>query len=121
MGRLTGYAALFLLLFFSLSQSFACAGTDRDKTPPVSDETSPVSADVLVEGYNRFGIDLLLREAEVAGEDNLFVSPVSVALCLGMAYIQPFFTGLFLDEIYCIICLHIWFFRITDSIINISR
>ena len=79
MKRLLRSSALYLLVLSGLTQSFACAGTNEE-------ETTPVSAKILVEGYNRFGIDLILRETALAAEDNLFVSPISVALCLGMAY-----------------------------------
>ena len=72
-------ASLFLFMLFALSQSFACAGTDRG-------QTVPMSAKALAGGYNRFGFDLIRREASLAGEENVFISPVSVALCLGMAY-----------------------------------
>jgi len=68
-------AFLALLVLSSLLFSFACAETGS--------ETVPVETADLVEGYNRFGIDLFIREAASGGEDNVFVSPVSVALCLG--------------------------------------
>jgi serpin B len=45
-----------------------------------------VSSGSLAEGYNAFGIGLFTREVSSRGGDNVFVSPVSVALCLGMAY-----------------------------------
>ena len=67
---------LFSAVLLCLTQSFACAETSYD----------PVSATALVEGYNRFGIDLFIREAASGDENNVFISPVSVALCLGMAY-----------------------------------
>jgi serpin B len=67
---------LFSAVLILLTQSFACAGTD----------TGPVRAEALAEGYNRFGIDLFIREAASSGGNNVFLSPVSVALCLGMAY-----------------------------------
>ncbi len=72
------YSFLTLLVLTSLSLSFACAETGS--------ETVPVDTTDLVEGYNRFGIDLFIREAASVDGDNIFVSPVSVSLCLGMAY-----------------------------------
>ncbi len=71
-------AFLTLLVLSSLSISFACAETGS--------ETVPVDTADLVEGYNRFGIDLFVREAASGDGENIFVSPVSVSLCLGMAY-----------------------------------
>lgn len=73
------FASLFIFVLFGLTQSFACAGTDEGAADPVSTQA-------LAEGYNRFGIGLFLREAALAEGTNTFVSPVSVALCLGMAY-----------------------------------
>jgi serpin B len=46
----------------------------------------PWSADSLTDGYNRFGTGLFTREVSDADGGNVFVSPVSVALCLGMAF-----------------------------------
>ena len=71
-------AFLAILVIFSLTLSFACAESGS--------ETGPVNTGDLVEGYNRFGLDLFIREAADGDGGNLFVSPVSVALCLGMAY-----------------------------------
>jgi serine protease inhibitor len=71
-------AFLTLLVLSSLSLSFACAETGS--------ETVPVDTAALVDGYNRFGIDLFVREAASGDGENIFVSPVSVSLCLGMAY-----------------------------------
>jgi serpin B len=68
---MTAAAALTLL---ALPQ--ACAGTD----PGTAGKSG------LIEGYNRFGFRLLARETAGAGSENVFLSPVSVALCLGMAY-----------------------------------
>ena len=58
---------LFLILSAvlpGLTQSFACAET----------ETEPVSTTAIVDGYNRLGIDLFLRESATAGEGNIFLS-----------------------------------------------
>lgn len=71
-------ALLAILVITSLSLSFACAET--------SSEAVSLSTGDLVEGYNRFGIDLFLRETASSDGGNIFVSPVSVSLCLGMAY-----------------------------------
>ncbi len=79
MKRIFRTVPLFFLVLFCLTQSFACAGTDESGT-------EPASAGPLLEGYNRFGVDLFTREAAGSDGDNVFVSPVSVALCLGMAY-----------------------------------
>ncbi len=72
-------ASLFFFILFGLTQSFACAGTNESGT-------DPASTDALAEGYNRFGVELFTREATGGEGNNVFVSPVSVALCLGMAY-----------------------------------
>ncbi|HER43026.1 MAG TPA: hypothetical protein ENO08_01030, partial [Candidatus Eisenbacteria bacterium] len=79
MRRLLLRLSLLIMVLPGLSMSFACAGTGGG-----AGDTS-CAAD-LAEGYNRFGISLFAREAAAAGHKNVFVSPVSVALCLGMAY-----------------------------------
>jgi serpin B len=70
---------LFFLVLFCLTQSFACAGTDESGTESANLGSLP-------EYYNQFGVELFTREAAGGDGDNVFVSPVSVALCLGMAY-----------------------------------
>jgi serine protease inhibitor len=79
MKRLFRPFSLFIMAFFALTQSSACAGSGGEGTVPMS-------AGDLTGGYNQFGIGLFTREAATAGNGNVFVSPVSVALCLGMAY-----------------------------------
>ncbi len=76
MKRMIRTLSLFSVVLSGLTISFACAQTDAD----------PVSTEALVAGYNRFGIDLFLREAASSDGNNVFISPVSVALCLGMTY-----------------------------------
>lgn len=71
-------ALLLILVISGLLISFSCAETET--------EAVPWSSDSLTAGYNRFGIGLFRREMSDGDGENVFVSPVSVALCLGMAY-----------------------------------
>ncbi len=71
-------ALLLLLVISTLSILFSCAETET--------ETVPWSTGSLTAGYNTFGIGLFLSEVSGGNGENVFVSPVSVALCLGMAY-----------------------------------
>ena len=79
MKRMFRIVPLFFLVLFCLTQSFAC-----DEPEEIGME--PVSLGSMPEYCNRFGVDLFAREAAGSEGDNVFISPVSVALCLGMAY-----------------------------------
>jgi serpin B len=65
------------MIVLTLVSSLACAKTDVEP----AGEPGGITA-----GYNSFGIELLKREFAIAADDNVFLSPASISICIGMAY-----------------------------------
>jgi serine protease inhibitor len=47
----------------------------------------------LIDSFNRFGIDLFKEIALEANDENVFVSPLSVSMALGMTYNETFWSS----------------------------
>lgn len=60
-----------------------CSDNPTSPAPPFALTTAQK---MMIESDNRFGIKLFQKIIEAGGEENVFISPLSVAMCLGMAH-----------------------------------
>lgn len=72
-----------LLIIFLL---FSCNKGDDPEYIPVIDFSSDKKAAALIETDNRFALDLFREVMAVEEKNNFMISPVSVAIALGMTY-----------------------------------
>jgi len=76
-------------LVFALLAAFLILGGCGDKASnPESDKPRPVTEteEQLVDSFNRFGLDLFKELVRGERDENVFVSPLSVSMALGMTY-----------------------------------
>ena len=79
------YAFIFLLITFIIT---GCNSTGNDipqKTTEIPD-TAILSETDLVSSYNKFGFKLYEKLIEESKEENIFISPTSIAMALSMTY-----------------------------------
>jgi serpin B len=60
-----------------------CSDNPTSPAPPFALSTAQK---MLIESDNRFGIKLFQKIVETGGDENVFISPLSVAMCLGITY-----------------------------------
>ncbi|MFH1311936.1 MAG: serpin family protein [Candidatus Eisenbacteria bacterium] len=74
-------------LFFSVFMLIALAGCGRDSLCPQSDEEhsgDPLSQEILVSANNDFAFRLFKEIVKAQSDSNIFISPLSVSMALGM-------------------------------------
>jgi serine protease inhibitor len=75
-----------LKLFLLFLSGFFLRCTDNPVSAPSGSFSLTTAEKALIESDNKFGLTLFQKIAEAEGDKNIFISPLSVAMSLGMAY-----------------------------------
>ena len=73
-----------VIIMISVSITSGCLKEDDDKKEPISYEAKFVGVNDVVNSSNEFSFDMYRQL--ISGSDNVFFSPYSIAIALGMAY-----------------------------------